>query len=301
MGRRARTSARTRGWSRAPTRRPANRLLANDPHLAPSMPSVWYQVGLHCRRSRRDCPFDVAGFSFSGVPGVVIGHNDRIAWGFTNLGPDVTDLYLEKVTGNTYEYDGKQEPLAIRHETIKVAGGRAGAPHRALDDGTVRSSPTSATAIAASRRTRRASSACPRRSSSCRCAWTALDPGPDRGRDLRASTRRTNWASFRAAAASFEVPAQNLVYADVDGNIGYQAPGLIPFARAATGTVPVRAGRAVRVDGLPSRTTSCRSCSTRRAATSSPPTTPPSARGFPHHDHRGLGRTATAPTRSRCG
>ncbi|MEO7268266.1 MAG: penicillin acylase family protein, partial [Knoellia sp.] len=64
-------------------------LLANDPHLSPGQPGIWYQVGLHCRKTSDQCPLDVSGFSFSGVPGVVIGHNNRISWGFTNLGPDV--------------------------------------------------------------------------------------------------------------------------------------------------------------------------------------------------------------------
>ena len=72
-------------------------LLANDPHLGVSVPGVWMQMGLHCRTVGPDCPLDVAGFTFSGVPGVVIGHNADIAWGFTNLGPDVTDLYLERI------------------------------------------------------------------------------------------------------------------------------------------------------------------------------------------------------------
>ena len=63
-------------------------LLANDPHLAPMMPSLWYQAGLHCTRISSACPFDVTGFTFSGVPGVIIGHNADIAWGFTNLGAD---------------------------------------------------------------------------------------------------------------------------------------------------------------------------------------------------------------------
>ena len=60
-------------------------LLANDPHLAPQMPSVWQQMGLHCREVSTTCRFHVAGYTFAGVPGVVIGHNDRLAWGFTNL------------------------------------------------------------------------------------------------------------------------------------------------------------------------------------------------------------------------
>ena len=97
-------------------------LLANDPHLGPSIPGIWYQMGLHCRQQSPACPFDVAGFTFSGLPGVVIGHNDRIAWGFTNLPADVTDLYLERVAGTTYERDGTYVPLSIRQETIKVAG-----------------------------------------------------------------------------------------------------------------------------------------------------------------------------------
>ncbi|RJK92305.1 penicillin acylase family protein, partial [Streptococcus pyogenes] len=77
-------------------------LLSNDPHLGAALPSVWHQVGLRCRTVSEDCPFDVAGFGFSGVPGVVIGHNAQIAWGFTNLTADVTDLYLEKIDGDAY-------------------------------------------------------------------------------------------------------------------------------------------------------------------------------------------------------
>ena len=89
------------------------------------MPSIWYQMGLHCRTvSRRRARYDVAGYTFSGLPGVVIGHNQTIGWGFTNLGPDVTDLYLEKVEGDTYVVDGtRRKPLTTRTEVIKVAGG----------------------------------------------------------------------------------------------------------------------------------------------------------------------------------
>ena len=67
-------------------------ILANDPHLGVSLPGIWYQMGLHCTHLDADCPFDVTGFTFSGLPGVVIGHNQQIAWGFTNLGPDVIDV-----------------------------------------------------------------------------------------------------------------------------------------------------------------------------------------------------------------
>ena len=104
-------------------------LLANDPHLAPTIPGIWYQMGLHCRVLSAGCPYDVAGFTFAGLPGVVIGHNDKISWGFTNLPADVTDLYLEKVVGDTYERDGKYVPLTTHQETINVGGAQAGHDH----------------------------------------------------------------------------------------------------------------------------------------------------------------------------
>ena len=89
--------------SRTTTGKP---LLANDPHLALSIPGIWGQVNLQCRTLSAACPFQVSGFTFSGLPGVVIGHNDKVAWGMTNLGPDVTDFYLEQVSGDGYLRDG---------------------------------------------------------------------------------------------------------------------------------------------------------------------------------------------------
>ena len=89
----------------------------------PSVPGIWYQMGLHCTTVVTACPFDVAGFTFSGFPGVVIGHNARVAWGFTNLPADVTDLYLERVVAGRVEHDGAYEPVVTRPEVIKVRGG----------------------------------------------------------------------------------------------------------------------------------------------------------------------------------
>ncbi len=99
-------------------------LLANDPHLSASLPSVWYQMGLHCRSVSDNCRYDVTGYTFAGMPGVIIGHNQDIAWGLTNSGVDVTDLYLEKITGDGYQYGDKVVPFKTREETIKVAGRR---------------------------------------------------------------------------------------------------------------------------------------------------------------------------------
>ena len=100
-------------------------LLANDPHLGISMPSIWYLNGLHCRTVSTACPYDVAGVSFPGVPGVVLGHNARIAWGATNIDPDVQDLVIEKLDPadpGAYLHDGASVPFTVRHEQIKVSG-----------------------------------------------------------------------------------------------------------------------------------------------------------------------------------
>jgi len=208
-------------------------LLANDPHLAPQLPSLWYQMGLHCRTVSSACPYDVAGYTFSGMPGVIIGHNQNIAWGMTNLGADVTDLYLEKVTANTYLYDGQQVPFVTRQETIKVAGGkdrtitvrqtRDGMPLISDRDDELRTvgqvapvtdppgGVNSGYAVA--------------------LKWTALTPSKTMDAVFELD-RATDFAQFRSAAADFAVPSQNLIYADTKNNIGYQAPGQVPIRPA---------------------------------------------------------------------
>ncbi|MDQ2698129.1 MAG: penicillin acylase family protein [Actinomycetota bacterium] len=212
-------------------------LLANDPHLGPAMPSIWTQMGLHCAELNEHCAFDVAGFTFSGLPGVIIGHNERIAWGLTNLGPDVADLYLERVDGDTYELDGVMVPMTLREETIEVAG----------DDPvtiTVRSTARGpivtdiGTDFAAVAEGYPAASGAPDGAYEVSLQWTALTPGTT-AQSIFAINRARDWAGFRQAAALFDVPAQNLIYADVDGNIGYQAPGTIPIRKAGDGTVPM--------------------------------------------------------------
>ncbi len=219
-------------------------ILANDPHLEPSMPGIWYQMGLHC-----SCRFNVEGFTFSGVPGVIIGHNARIAWGFTNLDPDVTDLYLERVRGNQYEVDGRWRDLAVRQETIAVAGGKpVTLTIRTTDNGPLLSDASAELrTIGAKPDVDPSGSPAPTAAAPADGAgvagyavalrWTALDPG--RTMDaLFALDAAGNWDEFRSAAAQFEVPAQNIVYADVDGNIGYQSPGRIPVRGKGDGRWP---------------------------------------------------------------
>ncbi|MBE7955186.1 penicillin acylase family protein [Microbacterium sp. R1] len=223
-------------------------LLANDPHLGASLPSVWYQVQLKCSTVDEECPFDVGGFSFSGLPGIVIGHNQKVAWGFTNLTTDVTDLYLERVEGDQYWRDGALVPLEESTETIKVAGGDdidltirstvhgpiisgltddfteiADDPEPAL--GVEASAPT--TPVPGSEDAEYAVS----------LRWTALDPGTAATAIFALSTAQ-DFDDFRYAASLFDVPAQNLIYADTEGNIGYQAPGRLPIRGAGDGWMP---------------------------------------------------------------
>ncbi len=204
-------------------------LLANDPHLGVSLPGIWMQMGLHCRTVTPDCPLEVSGFTFSGVPGVIIGHNADIAWGFTNLGPDVSDLYLERVDGDRWRYDGEWRPLRTRTETIEVADGRdVELTVRETDHGPLLSDVADDVAEVGGG------------TYAVALQWTALEPGRTADAVLQMN-RASSWDEFRAAASSFAVPAQNLVYADREGHIGYQAPGRIPIRKSGNdGRLPAR-------------------------------------------------------------
>ncbi len=202
-------------------------ILANDPHLGVQMPSIWYQVGLHCRSLSAACPFDVVGASFAGTPGVIIGHNHRIAWGVTNVGPDVTDLFIEKpVEGqpDTFEFRGQPERAQVVEEVIRVAGRAEPVTLRVritrhgpiIND--VLESLADQPPLA--------------------MQWTALQPG-QLLRSVIAINKATNWREFREALRYWDVPSQNFVYADVDGNIGYQMPGRVPIRAAGDGSGPV--------------------------------------------------------------
>ncbi|TDN91006.1 penicillin acylase family protein [Microbacterium sp. BK668] len=220
-------------------------LLANDPHLGASLPSVWHQIGLRCLQVTEECPFDLAGFGFSGMPGIVIGHNADIAWGFTNLTTDVTDLYLEKLDGDAYWRDGALVPLEQRTETLKVAGGdpeqleiRSTVHGPIISDvsgdfGSIAERPYTGTAGGAVA----PPADPPAGEDAIALQWTALQPGTTASAIFALGTAR-NFDDFRAAAALFDVPAQNLVYADIAGNIGYQTPGRLPIRGAGDGSLP---------------------------------------------------------------
>jgi penicillin G amidase len=194
--------------SRTATGKP---LLADDMHLGLNMPSIWYENGLHGGR------FDVVGYSFPGVPMIIVGHNARVAWAVTNLGPDVQDFYIEKLNDRDnptqYEYMGEWRDLEIIPETIVVKDGEP----VTIEVLVTWHGPIMNNAIGDLKG-----------AEPLALRWTALEGG----RLFRAVTLLNmagNWDEFRAALRYWDVPSQNFIYADVDGHIGYQSPGRIPI------------------------------------------------------------------------
>ncbi len=189
-------------------------ILANDPHLGVSLPGIWYFIRLKAG------DFEVWGASLPGAPGVVIGRNRNIAWGFTNSFADVQDLYIAEIKGDRCLLNGRWSEVKLIKEKFKVRG--KGEVERTFK-------------------------------------WTELGPiiyekqgkglvlrwvGQDFGHLIEALyllDSAKNWEEFRKALSFWSVPSQNVVYADVQGNIGYQLSGLIP-KRKWSGLFPVKEG-----------------------------------------------------------
>lgn len=209
-------------------------ILSNDPHLATSIPSIFAQVGLHCRAVTPGCPFDVTGFSFAGMPGVVIGKNRSIAWGLTTSYADVQDLYLEQVRGNTTRMGTTWVPMQQRTEQIKVRGEDR---PRTITIRSSRHGPLLSDVAADVADAGAAARDDVPGPFAVALAWTALTP--NRTMDAIFSLNAaTDFAEFRAAASLLAAPSQNLVYADVRGNIGYQLPGALPLRGKGDGIRP---------------------------------------------------------------
>ncbi len=209
-------------------------LLANDPHLGIQMPAIWYEIGLHCQPQTTECPYNLRGFALPATPGVIIGHNDHIAWGVTNVGADVQDLYQITVNPDNplqYEWNGEWREMTVREETVNFGDGEPAVTFQVRethlgpiindnqigDDGQL-SGFNNEDPLA--------------------LRWTGLDTGTLFTSVLKLN-QATNWEEFREALSFWDVPSQNFVYADVDGNIGYQTPGSIPIRAADhTGLLP---------------------------------------------------------------
>lgn len=193
-------------------------LLANDPHLPIGMPSIWIMNGLHCREVSEACPWDVAGVSFPGVPAIVLGHNARIAWGATNVDPDVQDLFIEKedpADPSKYLHGEGSLAFTVRREEIRVAGGGT----ETLE---VRETVHGPVMNDADERLRDSDVLYALR-------WTAIDEPDGTLESIFRLGLAGGWDDFRAALSLYGAPAQNFVYADVDGHIGYQMPGRVPI------------------------------------------------------------------------
>ena len=196
-------------------------LLASDPHLQFGFPSTWYQVHLEAPG------LNVVGVTLPGIPMVIIGHNDRIAWSVTNLHFDVMDYYVERMNLATgqYEFGGKVEQAQLERDAIAVKGEKP----VILSQWITRHGPVRVGSLGV-------------KSGGVNLAlalrWTHADVTSFSFIFLDLN-RAKNWTEFRAALARYPGAAQNFVFADVDGHIGYQATGRFPIRKQSRGDVPV--------------------------------------------------------------
>src|SRR5258708_7905362 len=196
-------------------------LLANDPHIPASAPSVWYLTELSAPGMH------VAGTTFPGAPGIVVGHNDRIAWGVTNLAPDVQDVYIEKFDkanpGRYLTPDGWRD-AEIRHEQIKV--------RRGFGDARTDTQPFDVTV------TRHGPIIPEKNSEPYALRWTALDTSLDEAGAFLQANRARNWKEFTAALSTYGGPTPKLCFAHVDAHIGYYGAGKNSIPKSGGGSVP---------------------------------------------------------------
>lgn len=198
-------------------------LLSNDMHLQHQMPGVWYEAHLTLRAPGASGPeLDAAGLTLPGYPYVIAGHNARIAWGYTSLMPDVEDLYIERFNAQgEYLTPEGWKPPERRREVIRVHG----APDVTLDVLVTRHGPIITELV-------------PGESRRLALHWTLYDVDSIAASFL-ALNRAGDWQEFRQALSAFVSPPLNVVYADVDGHIGYQAVGRLPIRASGDGTLPV--------------------------------------------------------------
>jgi len=206
-------------------------LLANDPHLQVEMPAIWYEAHVVA------AGLDVAGVTLPGAPFVIIGHNNRLAWGLTNTGADVVDFYVEDVdmSTRTYLFRGERIPLGVTSTKIDVRGQ---ALPEAFDVFSTRHGPLVATETDWETPPDLAARRGPISPRPLAMRWEAITQGETAGAFL-AIDRATNWDQFLEGVHRFGSPSQNFIYADVDGHIGYAMSGRIPLRGSSDGGTPV--------------------------------------------------------------
>jgi penicillin G amidase len=189
-------------------------LLSNDMHLGHQMPNLWYEAHLQCGT------FDVAGVTLPGVPYVIVGHNQRVAWGFTNVGPTVTDIYVENFNDQgAYQTPKGWVQPEHRQEVIHVKG----KPDINIDVKVTRHGPIITGLV-------------PGETRPLALRWTLYDGMRVPFFDVNAAQ---NWEEFTKAFSQLDAPGQNVVYADVDGNIGYHTTGKVPIRASGDGSLPM--------------------------------------------------------------
>ena len=189
-------------------------LLSNDMHLGHQMPNLWYEAHLHAGA------FDVAGVTLPGMPFVIVGHNQRVAWGFTNVGPTVTDVYIENFNDQgAYQTPKGWVQPEHRAEVIHVKG----KPDVNIDVRITRHGPVITELVAGETRP-------------LALRWTLYDGLRIPFFDVDAAQ---NWDEFTKAFSHLDAPGQNVVYADIDGNIGYHTTGKVPIRASGDGSLPV--------------------------------------------------------------
>ncbi len=194
-------------------------LLANDPHRALSLPALRYLVHLHAPG------WDVIGSGEPGLPGVAIGHNDRFAWGFTIVGTDQADFYIEETHPDDptrYKVEDRWEPMKVIKEKIRIRGEKdpVEVELRFTRHGPVLHQDAARHRAYALR-------------------WIGAEPGGAAYLGCLALDRARNWREFVTACKAWKLPAENIVYADVDGDIGWIAAGLTPVRKGWDGLLPV--------------------------------------------------------------
>jgi penicillin amidase len=203
-------------------------ILCNDPHLGQAVPSIWFE----CHLTAGD--IDVVGASFPGVPGIIIGHNRYVAWGVTNAVSDVEDLYIEKFNPqnpNQYEFMGKWEEAQVYHEEIKVRGRREPVVEkvRVTRHGPILTTLTGSTSAQNNGQGEELPLA---------LRWTGLEHN-DIVSWIGKAALATDIYEFREALRHWDVPAQNFVFADIHGNIGYLMAGAIPTRAKGQALLPM--------------------------------------------------------------
>ena len=194
-------------------------LLANDPHLLPSAPGIWYLSHLSTPTMR------VSGVTFPGVPGIVLGHNQNIAWGATNVGPDVQDLYIE-----TFNAEGKYRTPAGWADAVKRSEEIRVRPNPLK--------PETEAVVLDVFETRNGPIFVEDGGKKYSLRWTALDPKNSEFEAFYFLNRAKDWKEFQRALRTYGGATQNFVYADVKGNIGWYAAGRIPIRRSGDGATP---------------------------------------------------------------